>query len=245
MVLFAVIVIYTTISEDSKSIFGYRIFIIKTGSMQSTINVGDLILTRNPNKNKLNIGDVITFISPDPQIWGMINTHRINDIKDEYYYTKGDASDFIDQIPVKYDDILGEVIFKSTLGGKIVLWASKPLNMLLFILLPVVLLLYFETESGKKKLRHIFSRVKKKNVVNDEREILKSLLMPEQKAFSSQKNNQITQKKEFKNPLTENSESKIPANTVLNILYKDVYIEKKINEYIKNLKETQKNNNEK
>ena len=163
-----IITIYAVIAENNKTFLGYRLFIIKTGSMQGTLEIGDLIVTRTPDKKQLRVGSIISFISSEPAIAGKVNTHRIVAIKGDQYYTKGDAPGALpDDMPVRYGDILGEVVWKSTTAGRVVTWFEKPLNMLLFLILPTFLVFYFENENRRKKLYRLFHGNKKKRSADE------------------------------------------------------------------------------
>ena len=175
-----IITIVAIVTEGSnKSVFGYSMFIIKTGSMHGTMEIGELIITKKPNKEQLHVGSVISFISSDPEILGKVNTHRIISIKGDQYYTQGDAPGAPpDETPVKYGDILGVLAWKSMAAGRVVTWLEQPLHMFLCLILPTVLVFYFEGTNGRKKLARIFRRNKKKKSADEmEREILKSLLL--------------------------------------------------------------------
>lgn len=98
------------------AIFGYRILNVISGSMEPWIETGSYIIIRETDSKDLVIGDVITFISKEPAIYGMYNTHRIYDIcKDTYtgeilFITKGDAYSETDAYPVHEEDIVGKVV---------------------------------------------------------------------------------------------------------------------------------------
>ena len=47
--------------EEVPNIFGYKPFIVLSGSMESEINVGDLAIVKNIDINSLKIGDIIAF----------------------------------------------------------------------------------------------------------------------------------------------------------------------------------------
>ena len=67
---------------------GYRAYVIHTGSMESTLMPGDLIIDR-PVTGELQPGEIITFrhsAGPD------LVTHRITDITAAGIHTKGDAN---------------------------------------------------------------------------------------------------------------------------------------------------------
>lgn len=101
------IVIYSFIStqilkKDYTNIFGYTYYSVATGSMKPVISPNDLIfvkITKNVSK-----GDIITFKDN-----GSIVTHRLIDINNNKYITKGDANNTSD-IGISKSDIIGKVV---------------------------------------------------------------------------------------------------------------------------------------
>ena len=102
------IVIYSFIStqilkKDYTNIFGYTYYSVATGSMKPVISPNDLIfvkITKNVSK-----GDIITFKDSSS-----IVTHRLIDINDNKYITKGDANNTSDT-GISKSDIIGKVVY--------------------------------------------------------------------------------------------------------------------------------------
>lgn len=102
------IVIYSFIStqilkKDYTNIFGYTYYSVATGSMKPVISPNDLIfvkITKNVSK-----GDIITFKDN-----GSIVTHRLIDINNNKYITKGDANNTSDT-GISKSDIIGKVVY--------------------------------------------------------------------------------------------------------------------------------------
>lgn len=102
------IVIYSFIStqilkKDYTNIFGYTYYSVATGSMKPVISPNDLIfvkITKNVSK-----GDIITFKDS-----ASIVTHRLIDINNNKYITKGDANNTSDT-GINKNDIIGKVVY--------------------------------------------------------------------------------------------------------------------------------------
>lgn len=96
----------------------FNAYVVETGSMLPEIQIKDVVLTKKVGAEKLKIGDVITFISPDPRLSNITVTHRIHDILEdpvtgeEKYQTKGDNNNTVDTALVPEYNILGKVILK-------------------------------------------------------------------------------------------------------------------------------------
>ena len=133
--------------KGSVSIAGYRLFYVVTGSMEPTIHAGAAALTRENEDNVYNVGDIITFISKTPEIYGQANTHRIVRILEKdgqtRYITKGDANPVEDDRYVSPEDIYGKVVWHSgdtQILGSILAFLTTPVGFLFVILLPILLI---------------------------------------------------------------------------------------------------------
>jgi len=156
----SIIIVYVAIFVDDKSVFGFRIFTAVSNSMSPTFEKGELILAQKVAQEKLKAGDIITFISSAEDIFGEINTHRIERIEGDAYYTKGDANDYADKVPVPFSDIIGRVIWHSNIIGNVVAWAQKPNNMMV-IIGATVLFAFFDAGKGVAILGRVFGLGKK------------------------------------------------------------------------------------
>lgn len=83
----------------------YKFFIVQSGSMEPSLQIGDMILVKK--EIKYESGETITFITKDNKTV----THRISQIKNEnQYLTKGDANRNEDLGETDNKLILGKVI---------------------------------------------------------------------------------------------------------------------------------------
>ena len=87
------------------SFFGTSALIVTTGSMSGTIEEGDLVIVKRASEYK--IGDIVTFVASDNT--GDIVTHRIIQIRDGKFITRGDANNAQDPRPISEEDIVGKV----------------------------------------------------------------------------------------------------------------------------------------
>ena len=55
----------------------FNAYVVMSGSMLPTIQVKDIVVTKKVPEEKLEVGDIITFISPDTRFGGISVTHRI------------------------------------------------------------------------------------------------------------------------------------------------------------------------
>ena len=136
-----------------KDINGYRLFVVKSGSMEPTIPTGSLILSQP--QPSYGVGDVVTYgslIRKDSTI-----THRIVDVKTlgeaQYFVTKGDANPVADDQPIPPSGILGKHQATIPLLGYPIGFASEPLGAVVLIIVPATIVLWEEI----KNLRALLS----------------------------------------------------------------------------------------
>lgn len=149
-ILLACVFVFGLLKGNAPAIFGYRILHVVSGSMEPMIEEGCYIIIKEVSASKLQEGDVITFISEEPTIYGMYNTHRIYDIFEDTYtgerlfITKGDAHPEPDDYPVEVDQIVGKLVkvlpFGKTLG-KLMTHLSNNHIYFVIVILPLVICL--------------------------------------------------------------------------------------------------------
>lgn len=128
---FVLIILLNIFSIYNKSFFGYRAFIISSGSMKPYLKVNDFIIDKT-NKN-YEVNDVITYYDGNNYI-----THRIVEKKGNIIITKGDANNTVD-IPFDESQIIGKVVFKLRIIGFISYLIKKPLFWILIFLCGLVI----------------------------------------------------------------------------------------------------------
>lgn len=91
-------------------LFGFKPFAVLSPSMTPKYGVGDLVYALPTDPEKIEVGDVLTFIA---NAEGTIVTHRVAEVDRENrcFYTKGDANESRDGNPVAYENAVGVVRF--------------------------------------------------------------------------------------------------------------------------------------
>ena len=75
------IIMIQRISNNNKSLLGYRLFTVATGSMEPKYNVGDMILVKEIEPKDIKLHDDVTYKSNDPELNNMFITHQVIEIK--------------------------------------------------------------------------------------------------------------------------------------------------------------------
>lgn len=101
-----VLVVLCAVFLMGSRLLGYRCFNIISPSMEPNYSVGDLIYVKQVDPEKIQEGDVITFVVNEDLVVG---THRVVrvDRANKHFYTKGDANQVEDGEPVHYNNVIG------------------------------------------------------------------------------------------------------------------------------------------
>ena len=125
LLILSTVLCFTVIKQINEkgyvSLGGNSFFKVVTGSMSPEIEVGELIRTSKVSIDKIEIGDIVSFISVSPKTQGLIITHRVIDIETDdngeiMLVTKGDANLPVDTEPVTESNYIGMVVWSS--GGR-------------------------------------------------------------------------------------------------------------------------------
>lgn len=180
LAVFVLAVLFTSLKSSTgvKTFLGHSAFIVKTSSMESVYPKGSFIMTKSVDPNGLQVGDDITFMSSQTSTI----THRIIAIYEQYsdtnargFETQGVMNDEPDKNIVLASNVVGKVIFCSTLLGSVIAFVSKNWPMLLFSIavlvgLSIVLRRIFREDDGEQKPKQ--KKKKNKDFLDDDDEDL-------------------------------------------------------------------------
>ena len=109
-VMIFTIVSVNTFNRQDRSLMGYKAFIVLSDSMSATdFDAGDLVLTKDVNPAELQEGDIIAYISENPDNYGEVVTHKIRTVNsDGTFTTYGTTTDTDDAYPVSWEQVLGK-----------------------------------------------------------------------------------------------------------------------------------------
>ena len=113
MMIFTIISV-TTFNRNDRHLFGYRAYVVTSDSMSKTdFDAGDLILVKNVDPATLKEGDIITYMSQNPESFGETITHKIRSITKDAngnpgFITYGTTTDTDDATIVTYPYVLGK-----------------------------------------------------------------------------------------------------------------------------------------
>ena len=141
--------------------FGYKPFIVLSGSMKDEINSGDLVLTKECNVDDLKKGDIISFKEDE-----IVITHRIIDITEnngeKRFITKGDNNENEDPGYVSSDKIEGLYLTKFSGLGNVAMFLQTPIGIIVALSIPLAILVCINlSQSGKTEIKDDTEELKK------------------------------------------------------------------------------------
>lgn len=151
LILAVALCVYTAVqvlSQGYVNLGGFMMFRVVTGSMEPTIPVGALLLTREVDIESIQMHDIICFRTQVAEIWGKIVTHRVVGIEMSEWngpllITKGDANLTADGYFVDRTNFVSKVVWHtgdgSVLANVLTLFTNK-IGFLGFIVFPALLL---------------------------------------------------------------------------------------------------------
>jgi len=159
--------------NEVPSFFGWKPFIVLSGSMESQIMTGDVAVVKEIDTKNLKVGDVIAFKDND----NIVTTHRIIEITEvdgeTRYITKGDNNNTKDSGYVLQNQIEG--IFKFRVGrlGNLALFIQTPIGMVVCISIPLIMLVLIQVVDSRKEKKLIEEKENKQKNMEKEMEELR------------------------------------------------------------------------
>ncbi len=132
LILVIIANIYTLIARKATgsqnvTVFGLSSAVVLTGSMSEAIELNDMIITKS--QKSYSVGDIVMYEGNSTTV-----THRIIEITDNGYLTKGDANNTDDGTPIPKEKIVGKVIVIIPKIGSLISFFTTPLGMLILVL---------------------------------------------------------------------------------------------------------------
>ena len=155
IVLFAVL--FAADRSPTKSLFGYRYYVVLTPSMEPELSPGDMVFVKLTNAADIRVNDVITF-NPSSGSDAYL-THRVTEKLENYqgsgvtcFRTKGDANDSEDSFLIDESRVVGKVKFHIPKIGTVL----RFIQLRWYFIVPLIILLvvFFELMKYYFKLKN-------------------------------------------------------------------------------------------
>lgn len=179
LILIPILLISIVILVDShthpnevSSFFGWKPFIVLSGSMETQISAGDIVVVKEIDTNELKKGDIIAFKDGN-----IVITHRIDEVTEidgkTQYITKGDNNNTQDIGYVSPEQIEGVFKFKVSRLGNLAMFIQTPLGMIVCLSIPIIIIILLQTADSKKEKEELISKLNKQSKMEEEIEKLK------------------------------------------------------------------------
>lgn len=136
MIFFISITAQSRLTGSEPSILGHRIYIVESGSMLPALKIDSMLIVKEVAPNEIQIGDIVSYYTnnTDTRV-----THRVVDIQDNgnTFITRGDANNADDPNPLDKERLIGKVIFPIPFVGMIFRTLSKPISIVVLIIVGI------------------------------------------------------------------------------------------------------------
>lgn len=162
----------TTFNRNDRSLFGYKAYVVTSDSMSKTdFDAGDLILVKQVDPVILKEGDIITYMSQNPESFGETITHKIRSLTTDAngnpgFITYGTTTDTDDSTIVTYPYVLGRYEKAVPNIGTFFNFLKTTQGYFVCIFIPFMLLILYQ---GLNCIR-LFRRYKKEQIQEMEEE---------------------------------------------------------------------------
>ena len=171
MMVFTIVSV-TTFNRNDRHLFGYRAYVVTSDSMSKTdFDAGDLILVKNVDPATLKEGDIISYMSQNPESFGETITHKIRSITKDAngnpgFITYGTTTDTDDATIVTYPYVLGRYEKAIPNIGTLFTFLKTTQGYFVCIFIPFMLLILYQ---GLNCIR-LFRRYKREQLQEMEAE---------------------------------------------------------------------------
>lgn len=146
MMIFTLISV-NTFDQTDRGLFGFKFFIVTSDSMSATdFDAGDIAISKNVDPTTLKEGDIITFLSQDPDSFGEVVTHKIRSLTTDAksrpgFVTYGTTTGNDDKTVVTHEYVVGQYVGRIPKVGSFFIFLKTTPGYILCILLPFLLLI--------------------------------------------------------------------------------------------------------
>jgi len=171
MMIFTIISV-TTFNRNDRSLFGYKAYIVTSDSMSKTdFDAGDLILAKEVDPATIKEGDIITYMSQNPESFGETITHKVRSLTTDAngnpgFITYGTTTETDDATIVTYPYVLGRYEKAIPNIGTFFTFLKTTQGYFVCIFIPFMLLILYQ---GLNTIR-LFRRYKREQLQEMEAE---------------------------------------------------------------------------
>lgn len=147
MIGFVLSVCLQRFSNNKLSIFNFRMFTVISGSMEPKYKIGDVLIAKEVEPEKIKVGDNISYLGNVNSFKDKVVTHQVVGIEkvdgNYYFHTKGLANIVEDPL-VSANQLYGKVIYKCVIISLVYKIVSTNIGFYLFIIIPILYIISSE-----------------------------------------------------------------------------------------------------
>lgn len=147
IIFVSIIIVIQRVSNNEKAFLGFRIFKVETGSMIPKYEIGDVLLIKETDIDKIAIGDDVTYNGQLGSMKGKIITHQVIEVNidennNKTFQTKGIANLAKDPV-ISGEQILGVVKCKLYIITFIISLMSNGYIFYFCVVIPLTVFIFF------------------------------------------------------------------------------------------------------
>ncbi len=179
LILLPILFVSATILVDSyvhpdevPSFWGWKPFIVLSGSMETQISPGDVVIVKETDAENLKKGDIIAFKDGD-----VVITHRIDEVVEKdgkkEYVTKGDNNTTQDVGYVLPEQVEGVFKLKIARLGNLAMFVQTPAGMIVCLSIPIIIIILLQSSDSRKEKEELLKKMNEHERMEEEIEKLK------------------------------------------------------------------------
>ena len=163
IILFLLVVALQRFSNNKISFLSFRMFTVVSGSMDPKYKIGDVLIAKEIDPSKIEVGDAISYLGEKGNVAGKVITHEVIEINKDNdgkytFITKGIIPE-AQPDPVVYEhQIYGKIIYKPIILSFIYKIVATKFGMFFLIFIPLlyiigseILMTMLEKEEKRRK----------------------------------------------------------------------------------------------
>lgn len=156
----AAVIILQKVTASNKSIAGYRIFRVITGSMEPEYDIGQVVISKEVDPNSIKVGDDIVYLGTYGEYSGKIIMHSVVGIDKDAngnlnFHARGLHSSSVEDPQIKDSQIYGVVKFKSKILTVLYKLATNIYSLFVIVLVLALNVFIAFRKSGEEDVKQL------------------------------------------------------------------------------------------
>ena len=148
LVVFIILVVLQRFSDNRISFFNYRMFTVISGSMRPKYDIGDVLISKEVEPSKIEVGDAISYLGTKGDFKGKVITHEVIEVNQDedgkYVFRAKGIANIIEDPEVYEDQLFGVVVYRARILSFIYRIVATRNGFFLFIIIPLMFIIISE-----------------------------------------------------------------------------------------------------